>query len=660
MKVTVSCAGRFHAFELVEQLEKHGHLHKFITTTLNDKLLKNRKLPPSLENSLYFHRKVIEIASPEYIGYGIRKLPFSNSNESSYLVKDNLYDRRAASAIDHCDIFVGWAHQSLFQMREAKVRGAKAIIERGSTHIEYQQHVLDEERKKLGLAPMAGNSVQSMIRDKQLKEYHEADYIMVPSEFARKTFIERGFSESKILKNPYGVNLDRFHPLGNKTFLKDNTLRVLSVAPLGVQKGTHVLLEAVAAFRKQGKKIHLTLIGQIEPEFNDWMKKSNFTSVIDKHEEFVANTDLLRYYHEADVFALPSIQEGLALVLAEAMASGLPVIASDRTGAEELIEHGESGWIIPGSDTNALIQAFTEASESRERLTQYADAAHARIDRFTWDAYGERAIALYAGILSAKPSDNGQNIANFYNEYWDRDANWTPTHSFTDEQLDLHFDDLFKSADDVLDVGCGDASNYQSWVIKKVGKLTGIDISESGIAQAKRLGMDALVHDFSQPFPFEENRFDKAICIEVLEHLYDPKFCVQQIFRALKPGGWFIMSVPNNGYHRERLKSLFQAELSTSITDFSNEWKGAHIRFYNQRSLTRMLEVAGFKVENVHSNGDSSIFDAMDAFGGYFTQHASTMLRRNLPGVLKLSFLQDVWPSLFAPHLIVWAKKPEA
>jgi glycosyltransferase involved in cell wall biosynthesis/2-polyprenyl-3-methyl-5-hydroxy-6-metoxy-1,4-benzoquinol methylase len=656
MKVTVSCAGRFHSFELAEQLERHGHLHKFITTTLNEKLIPNRKLPELLRTSAVKSR-IIEIAAPEYIGFGIRKLPFNNSVESSYLLKDNLYDRAAAAHIDHSDIFVGWAHQSLFQLREAKTRGAKAIIERGSTHIDFQQSAIDTERTKLGLPALGGNSVQSLIRDKQLKEYHEADYIMVPSEFARRTFTERGFSEAKILKNSYGIDLSRFHPTSSKTFIKDGTLRILSVSPLSVQKGTHLLLEAVASLKKRGKAIHLTIIGQIEPEFKSWLRTSNLASVIDRQIDFVPNTDLLHHYQEADVFVLPSIQEGLALVLAEAMASGLPVIASDRTGIEEIATEEDTAIVIPASDSIALANALSEAND-RNQLASLSATALEHIGDLSWDKYGDRAIELYQDILNKQSSGQSKDFASFYDEYWDRDNNWTPTHSFTDQQLEIHFDDLLNPSDTVLDVGCGDASNYQSWVVTKVAKLTGIDISPSGIANAKRLGMDALVHDFSEPFPFESNTFDKAICIEVLEHLYDPKFCVLQIFRVLKPGGMFIMSVPNNGYHRERLKALFQAEMSTSITDFANEWKGAHIRFYSKRSITRMLEVAGFTIEDVHSNGDSSIFDAMDSVGGYWTQHASTLLRRNLPGALKLSFLEDVWPSLFAPHLIIWAKKP--
>ncbi|HEY3875827.1 MAG TPA: methyltransferase domain-containing protein, partial [Candidatus Kapabacteria bacterium] len=166
-------------------------------------------------------------------------------------------------------------------------------------------------------------------------------------------------------------------------------------------------------------------------------------------------------------------------------------------------------------------------------------------------------------------------------------------------------------------------------------------------------------HDLSQPFPFESGSFEGAVCIEVLEHLYDPKFTVNEIARVLKPGGLLVASVPNNGYFRERLRALTHAELSTSISDLTNEWKGAHIRFYNLKSFSRLFEVNGLRVESVRSNGDASIFDGMDAFGGYAMQHASSFLRRRLPRAMKLAFLEDLWPALFAPDIILWARKPE-
>src|ERR1043165_4579527 len=152
MRVTVSAAGRFHAFNLVEQLHRRGHLQRYITTTLNDRLLPNRRLPDALQNDAEFLKNVVQIPLPEFLGYGIRKLPIGDAQSIAYFAKDNLYDRRAVEHIPNSDLFVGWASQSLFQLREAKTRGAKTIIERGSAHISEQYQLIEEERKKFGIA----------------------------------------------------------------------------------------------------------------------------------------------------------------------------------------------------------------------------------------------------------------------------------------------------------------------------------------------------------------------------------------------------------------------------------------------------------------------------------------------------------------------------
>jgi hypothetical protein len=152
MRVTVSVAGRFHAFQLVEQLAHRGYLERFITSTLNEKLLPNRRLPESLRTDADVLAKIRQVPIPEYLGYGVRRLPVKDSQLLSYFIKDNLYDRSAVKYITSSDLFVGWASQSLFQMREAKARGARAIIERGSTHISEQYRLIEQERKRFGIA----------------------------------------------------------------------------------------------------------------------------------------------------------------------------------------------------------------------------------------------------------------------------------------------------------------------------------------------------------------------------------------------------------------------------------------------------------------------------------------------------------------------------
>lgn len=657
MQVTVSAAGRFHAFNLVEQLQKRGLLQRFITTTLNDRLLPNRRLPQSLQANSDFLDKVVQIPLPEFLGYGIRQLPLNDAQSLSYFAKDNLYDRRAVGHIPNSDLFVGWASQSLFQLREAKTRGAKTIIERGSAHITEQYRLIEEERKKFGVAALKQSRWDRMLEEKQLKEYHEADYIMVPSEFARSSFIRRGFHESKILKVRYGVDLSRFYPARDRSWPEIPT--VLFVGAIGFQKGIPYLLEAVKTLRAKGRTLRLKLIGRMERDFETWLKESPLRSEIDEHVDFVANHELLQHFQNAQIFCLPSVQEGLALVIAEAMASGLPVVATENTGGREFIEDGKNGLIKETSNSGFIANALELLLDNPIDALRMGEQAAEAAKSFGWDTYGDEIERCYSALLASKESkeDNRDEIASFYDEYWNRDTGWTPTHSFSQQMLDLHFNNAFTPSDSVLDVGCGDASNYQSWLVKQVAKVSAIDISEIGIANAKRMGIDAQVHDLSNRFPYEDNSFDGAICIEVLEHLYDPKFTVSEIFRVLKPGGLLVTSVPNNGYFRERLKALTRAEMSTSISDFSNEWKGAHIRFYSLDSFSRMLNVCGFRVESVKSNQDASIFDGLDAFGGYGMQHATTWLRRKLPRAAKLAFLQDLWPSLFAPHIIVRARK---
>ncbi len=664
MRVTVSVAGRFHAFHLVEQLARRGHLDRFITSTLNEKLLPNRRLPNSLRDNSNFLERIRQVPLPEYLGYGMRRLPLKDSQALSYFVKDNLYDRSAVKHITNSELFVGWASQSLFQMREAKARGARAIIERGSTHISEQYRLIEEERKRFGIAVPERSRWERLLEEKQLKEYHEADFIMTPSEFARRSFLDRGFDPKKILKVRYGVDVSYFHLPSKREEHPIPTL--LFVGAIGFQKGIPYLLEATRNLRARGKKFHLKLIGRFEKNFEGWLRTNDLRSEIDEHIPFVPNHELTRHFHSADIFVVPSVQEGLALVIAEAMASGLPVIATENTGASEFIENDKSGSIIPAANTRAMETAIAELLDSQERAQSIGEEAAQKAQSFSWDAYGDAMEQSYTALLEKSTSSNEpteshadqSEISSFYDEYWNRKQGWTPTHSFTEAQLDLHFKDAFSPSDSVLDVGSGDASNYQSWLVEQVHDLKAIDISAIGIKRACQMGIDARVHDLSERFPFSSDSFDGAVCIEVLEHLYDPKFTASEVFRVLKPGGLLVTSVPNNGYFRERLRALTKAELSTSISDFSNEWKGAHIRFYNLASFTRLLEVCGFQIEFVRSNGDASIFDGLDSLGGYSMQHVSSFLRRRLPRVLRAAFLENVWPSLFAPHIIVRARKP--
>jgi len=103
---------------------------------------------------------------------------------------------------------------------------------------------------------------------------------------------------------------------------------------------------------------------------------------------------LLREMSEADVFVFPSLFEGFALVILEAMAAGLPVITTPNTAGPDLIEDGKEGLIVPAGDANALREAMESLLHNPERARSMGRAAHEKAKEFTWERYGERWEAL--------------------------------------------------------------------------------------------------------------------------------------------------------------------------------------------------------------------------------------------------------------------------
>jgi len=108
----------------------------------------------------------------------------------------------------------------------------------------------------------------------------------------------------------------------------------------------------------------------------------------------VAHHQLPKVLADYDVAVQPSIEEGLSLVIGQLMASGIPVIATTNTGAEDVIRDGVDGWIVPIRSPDAIADVLSELAESPRRLTEaQREAATLRARGVSWDAYGERYAA---------------------------------------------------------------------------------------------------------------------------------------------------------------------------------------------------------------------------------------------------------------------------
>lgn len=258
-----------------------------------------------------------------------------------------------------------------------------------------------------------------------------------------------------------GVDTLRFRPAARARDvrvreLRKTPLRLLYVGRIAPDKGVHLLTEAVDRLIREGVNLELTLIGKpgLMPydllsrllgadrealaavrvfygrSLRSWVEKeilqqgrsygntlrARLSPEAAAHVRFLGTVPLpalIRAYRAADLLVLPSIwQESYGLPVAEAMACGVPVLASASGGVPELIEDGVTGKLVPRLDTRALRRALREMSADPARLREMGSAARTRAERLlTWAHSAERLERLYLGLVAARPEAPSASLA---------------------------------------------------------------------------------------------------------------------------------------------------------------------------------------------------------------------------------------------------------
>ncbi len=246
-------------------------------------------------------------------------------------------------------------------------------------------------------------------------------------------------------------------------------------------------------------------------------------------------------------------------------------------------------------------------------------------------------------------------IAETYDEYWKKRTR--PSKQWEDARVAGVLGPLFGRSS-VLDYGCGIGKTYRPCLSAKVEKYSGADVSPFAVQTLAASGHAGyLINPDDSSIPVEDGFFDGACSIEVIEHLMDPLAAARELHRALKPGGVLIATVPNFGYHAWRLMALIRAQVpSEPERPLENRFNGVHIRFFCASTFRRLFLDAGFENVRITSFDDSSVWDVTRAFGP--AAAVGDWARKNLPPLLQLRFLQEIWPGLFACRLRAVAEKP--
>lgn len=196
-----------------------------------------------------------------------------------------------------------------------------------------------------------------------------------------------------------GVDPQQFSPVDGRQ--ENAVAQLLCVGRLVSAKGMHTLLNSCRRLSQEGVPFQLTFIGDGEDRQSLTSLAQSFG--IDGQITFagaLGQNEVRQAYQQADLFVLPSYAEGVPVVLMEAMATGIPVIATRITGIPELIEHGKEGVLVPPADSGSLAAAIAELIRSPERRREYATLGRQKVlERYHLDKNCEEMADLFKDYL---------------------------------------------------------------------------------------------------------------------------------------------------------------------------------------------------------------------------------------------------------------------
>ncbi|WP_428329097.1 glycosyltransferase family 4 protein [Mucilaginibacter sp.] len=368
-KITIVINGKFHAFDIAAELYKQKRLRMLIST-----------YPRSIARKY-------GIGNEAFIGLPIFEVIKRLHRTILRLLKIQEKDSWIHAAFpkvakwfipNDTDMLIGYTGNSLEIFESEKYKSIPKVLDKVSTHTIANIELVSEAAKyhNIHWEPNSDAFI-----DRELREYALADKITVPSSYVLKTFTDNGVSPDKLLKIPYAISMHKFAGLKEVNVKRENV--VLFVGQISPRKGVGVLVKAMEVVR------------QTVPDAELWLVGGKYGGIQDADLDYpwitqwgiLKGQDLYEKYKRASVFCLLSFEEGLAYVLTEALQCGLPIVATPNTGAEDLIDKGVNGFIVPLADHNAAAQNIINILNSTEIWDIMDKSLKTTRNDLTWENY---------------------------------------------------------------------------------------------------------------------------------------------------------------------------------------------------------------------------------------------------------------------------------
>jgi glycosyltransferase involved in cell wall biosynthesis len=319
---------------------------------------------------------------------------------------DHIVARRIEKLAGKIDIIHAWPVAALETLKTAARLGIPTVLDRPNAHTRFAFGVVKREFERLGvnLPPDDEYYYRGDVLKKEEAEYGQADFILCPSDFVVRTFVDQGIPRAKLLRHTNGFDQNVFHQSGEPANTR-NGLRMLFVGVCAVRKGLHFALEAWLKSPASQNGTFL-IAGQFLPAYRDKLAAMlSHPSV----KVLGQRNDVPELMRNSDLLVLPSIEEGFGLVIAEAIGSGCVPLASDA--CTEICRHMENGLVHSVGDVGTLTCQITMLHENRSLLGMLRTGCLKTAHEFTWAAAGVRLLRVYREAIDLyrqRKGDAGQ------------------------------------------------------------------------------------------------------------------------------------------------------------------------------------------------------------------------------------------------------------
>jgi len=314
-----------------------------------------------------------------------RRVKYEDAGGSGYGFVDTIARRRFRRELGSADVAYIWPGTRLDVFDACVDADVPIILERVNCHRKTAARILAAAYARLGIDPPRPIAEADVALEQ--RKLGIAAVVSAPSPAVRDSLVDAGVPAEKIVTSTYGWDPRR---IGSPPARgpRPGPLRVLFVGSVVVRKGVHLLLDAWARAGIDGE---LVLAGEPSAEI-----RRACAAQLGRPDVRVVGfvRDVGALYDQADVFVLPSLEEGSPLVTYEAMAKGLPVLVSPM-GAGGVVRDQVDGLVLDPEDVGAWAAALRGLASDPGLRTWLGDAAAKRAREFTWAEVGARRARLF-------------------------------------------------------------------------------------------------------------------------------------------------------------------------------------------------------------------------------------------------------------------------